>query len=326
MFFFFCASLRDPGYIQVQTTPRFPSHQKQSSSLGSNITASSLNRKPNTIESTSSISPVLKTYPRENYSSENSKSGILNSIHSERLEVSLSCESSIIANFEELCEENESLTEKFTKISISKPIESKPCPSSPSISSSLGSQQQASPQKKVRILEPPEKPQSSGYCTVCFIEQPLRSKHCSACERCVSTFDHHCPYLGNCIGERNRCLFYWFILTQLVEVSLGFYFTMNELEEKDDWNNWVLANLPKLLLGTVAFLLCLLLSLLVLYHTYLACKNLTTWENLLWSRISYLSHLNSKTSPFSEGCFKNLLYYCQVHSSLKVWEVNDCNI
>ena len=49
------------------------------------------------------------------------------------------------------------------------------------------------------------------YCTVCNIEQPLRTKHCSSCKRCVSTFDHHCPYIGNCVAERNRRLFYFYI-------------------------------------------------------------------------------------------------------------------
>lgn len=49
------------------------------------------------------------------------------------------------------------------------------------------------------------------YCTACNIEQPLRSKHCRNCGRCVSTYDHHCPWLGNCIGERNRKYFYFYL-------------------------------------------------------------------------------------------------------------------
>lgn len=52
------------------------------------------------------------------------------------------------------------------------------------------------------------------YCTVCNIEQPLRSKHCRNCNRCISTYDHHCPWMGNCVGERNRKYFYWFIVSQ----------------------------------------------------------------------------------------------------------------
>ena len=53
------------------------------------------------------------------------------------------------------------------------------------------------------------------YCTVCHVEQPLRSKHCKECDHCVATFDHYCPWIGNCVGERNRANFYWYLVAQL---------------------------------------------------------------------------------------------------------------
>ena len=59
------------------------------------------------------------------------------------------------------------------------------------------------------------------YCTVCNIEQPLRAKHCKDCGRCVALHDHHCPWLGICVGERNRFQFYWYLVVQCVELWWG---------------------------------------------------------------------------------------------------------
>ena len=43
-----------------------------------------------------------------------------------------------------------------------------------------------------------------------------RARHCNICDKCVSRFDHHCPWVDNCIGRGNIKRFYFFILTQLV--------------------------------------------------------------------------------------------------------------
>ena len=59
------------------------------------------------------------------------------------------------------------------------------------------------------------------YCTKCNVEQPLRSKHCKDCEKCVAQYDHHCPWLGTCIGEKNHFFFYWFLIFQVIEILWG---------------------------------------------------------------------------------------------------------
>ena len=60
-----------------------------------------------------------------------------------------------------------------------------------------------------------------NLCHTCRIARPLRSKHCVMLKRCVSVFDHHCPYVSNTLGAANYFYFIIFMFYGLVAISLA---------------------------------------------------------------------------------------------------------
>lgn len=48
-------------------------------------------------------------------------------------------------------------------------------------------------------------------CPTCRTARPPGTAHCHDCDHCVVFLDHHCPWLGTCIGMRN----YWWFLCAL---------------------------------------------------------------------------------------------------------------
>ena len=63
------------------------------------------------------------------------------------------------------------------------------------------------------------------YCPNCLIKKNFRSKHCIICEKCVDEFDHHCFWVGNCIGKNNFSLFFNFLIFILFNTAFNFLIT-----------------------------------------------------------------------------------------------------
>lgn len=42
------------------------------------------------------------------------------------------------------------------------------------------------------------------FCESCLIVQAVPTRHCKLCECCISKFDHHCLFIGKCVGLKNH--------------------------------------------------------------------------------------------------------------------------
>ncbi|XP_035781094.1 uncharacterized protein LOC118460689 [Anopheles albimanus] len=57
----------------------------------------------------------------------------------------------------------------------------------------------------------------NGRCHLCNIRTTSqRTKHCSVCNKCVGTFDHHCKWLNHCVGGRNYVAFLMCVVSAVI--------------------------------------------------------------------------------------------------------------
>ncbi|XP_061459539.1 palmitoyltransferase ZDHHC12 isoform X2 [Rhineura floridana] len=149
-------------------------------------------------------------------------------------------------------------------------------------------------------------------------KQPMRARHCQACRHCVRRYDHHCPWIENCVGERNHSVFIVYLAIQLVVLLWALLVAWSGLHfEQPSWA-WLHRNLLLLLSFLVVAVFAVVVLLLLACHLYLASCNTTTWEFMSSHRISYLRECEAE-NPFDQGVFLNLWrFFCA--SRLVTWE------
>nr|XP_030142664.3 palmitoyltransferase ZDHHC12 [Taeniopygia guttata] len=154
-------------------------------------------------------------------------------------------------------------------------------------------------------------------CGYCLVKQPMRAKHCRLCQHCVRRYDHHCPWLENCVGERNHPLFIVYLSVQLVVLLWGGHVAWSGLYFEQS-QEWLQDNIFLLVSFLLIFIFTIVVLLLLVSHLYLISCNTTTWEFMSHHRISYLRH-SELENPFDQGIILNLWgFFCSHH--ITAWE------
>eukprot|EP00929_Paragymnodinium_shiwhaense_P052861 TRINITY_DN26469_c0_g1_i1.p1 TRINITY_DN26469_c0_g1~~TRINITY_DN26469_c0_g1_i1.p1 ORF type:complete len:403 (+),score=43.91 TRINITY_DN26469_c0_g1_i1:134-1342(+) len=149
------------------------------------------------------------------------------------------------------------------------------------------------------------------YCVTCHIYRPPRCTHCAVCENCIERFDHHCPWLGNCIGKRNYWLFFCFVLST---ACLNVYVLATSLAQIVRLAEEIIAveavstcaALVNVIFEAPIAIILVVYSIAIVwftcglcfYHVYLVSTNQTTYEQIKGA-------YSGQANPFHRGILGN---------------------
>jgi len=122
------------------------------------------------------------------------------------------------------------------------------------------------------------------FCIKCNCIKPDRSHHCSVCGHCILKFDHHCPWVNNCVCFHNYKFFVLFLGYGFYLCAFGFfailpYFLSLYSQSSINIHDAGFGRFHVLFLFFVSAMFGIALGCLFFYHLYLTARNQSTVES-----------------------------------------------
>ncbi|EAL69465.1 hypothetical protein DDB_G0276017 [Dictyostelium discoideum AX4] len=158
------------------------------------------------------------------------------------------------------------------------------------------------------------------FCKKCLVDIPLRTKHCVKCNRCVLKYDHHCVFIGGCVGLNNHKNFLLFLLAESLLLLLGLRIIVTGFVRENSIKEWIFSNIaiipPTLLIFGG---LCMPFALFC-FHSFLILTNQSSWEFNKYQRITYLKPFSKRgINPFNKGPWNNLKKFLKGDENPSDW-------
>jgi len=139
------------------------------------------------------------------------------------------------------------------------------------------------------------------WCQYCHLLQPRRTRHCKDCRLCVRTFDHHCVWIGGCVGEFNHPQFVAMLGCYSAVLTWSMHLLFSCAVRTRNPFAWVAKNWKLLGIFALVSFPWVVVVVLFVYHAYLVATAQTTWEHLSRGKIDYLKPFPKSVCPFSAG-------------------------